>query len=93
MEQGAVRESSSPYNSYLPLVPKKYGTWRMVIDYCSLDSDTIPDRMPIPIFNEIKSYLNGDRVFLAFYLSSRYWQVPLPEESIEYTTFSTHIQH
>ena len=91
--QGIIKESLSPYNSPLLLVPKKDGKWRIVIDYRHLNKDTIPDRMPMPNFDEVLSRLNGAKIFSALDLLSGYHQVPLSEESKQCTAFSTHNQH
>ena len=91
--QGVIKESLSPYNSPLLLVPKKDGTWRFVIDYRRLNKDTISDRMPMPIFDEILSRLNGAKIFSALDLLSGYYQVPLSEDSKQCTAFSTYNQH
>ena len=61
--QGIIKESLSPYNSPLLIVPKKNGMWRIVIDYRRLNKDTIPDRMPTPNFDEVLSQLNGAKLF------------------------------
>ena len=68
--QGIIKELLSPYNSPLLLVPKKDGTWRIVIDYRRLNKDTIPDRMPMPNFDEVLSQLNGAKLFSALDLLS-----------------------
>ena len=91
--QGIIKESLFPYNSPLLLVPKKDGTWRIVIDYRCLNKDTIPDRMPMPNFDEVLSQLNDAKLFSALDLLSGYHQVPLSEDSKQCTAFSTHNQH
>ena len=91
--QGVIKESLSPYNSPLLLVPKKDGTWRFVVDYRRLSKDTVPDRMPMPIFDEVLSRLIGAKIFSALDLLSGYYQDPLSEESKQCTAFSTHDQH
>ena len=90
--EGIIKKSLSPCNLPLLLVPKKDGTWRIVIDYRYLNKDTIPDRMPMPNFDEVLSQLNGAKIFSALDLLSWYHQVPLSEESKECTAFSTHNQ-
>ena len=92
-EEGIVVPSKSPYNSPLLLVPKKDGTWRLVIDYRKLNSQTVPDRLPMPVINDVLAQLGGAKVFSSLDLLSGYWQVPLAEESKPLTAFSTHNEH
>ena len=92
-EQGVVSESKSPYNSPLLLVPKKDGSWRLVIDFRKLNSNTIPDRLPMPVLDEVLANLGGAKVFSSLDLLSGYWQVPLSESSKKLTAFSTHRDH
>ena len=56
-----IRESLSPYNSPLLLVPKKDGSWHLVIDYRKLNKQTVPDRLPMPHFEEALTQLSGLR--------------------------------
>ena len=91
--QGVVTDSKSPYNSPMLLVPKKDGTWRLVVDYRRLNSMTVPDRMPMPILDEVLCNLSGSSVFSSLDLLSGYWQMPLDEESKPLTAFSTHNEH
>ena len=90
---GVVRPSNSPYNSPLLLVPKKDGTWRMVIDYRKLNKQTVPDRFPMPVINDVLAQLGGAKIFSSLDLLSGYWQIPLDEESKPLTAFSTHLEH
>ena len=74
-EEGIMVPSKSPYNSPLLLVPKKDGTWRLVIDYRKLNSQTVPDRLPMPVINDVLAQLGGAKVFSSLDLLSGYWQV------------------
>ena len=90
---GVVVPSKSPYNSPLLLIPKKDGSWRLVIDYRKLNSSTVPDRMPMPVINDVLAQLGGAKVFSSLDLLSGYWQVPLDDSSKHLTAFSTHKEH
>ena len=88
-----IKESLSPYNSPLLLVPKKDGSWRLVIDYRQLNKQTVPDRLPMPHFEEALTQLSGAKIFSSLDLLSGYHQVPLAEGSKPLTAFSSHSRH
>ncbi|MCO5548285.1 hypothetical protein L7F22_001742 [Adiantum nelumboides] len=59
LEKGLVRPSSSPYCSPVLLVQKKDGTFRMCVDYRSLNKITIKNRFPIPRIDDILDKLQA----------------------------------
>lgn len=88
-----IEHSVSEYNSPVILVPKK-GTgsekrWRMCIDYRKLNKKLVPDRHPLPRIDDILDNLGRAKYFSVVDLFSGFHQVPLSEESRNYTTFST----
>ena len=47
LAQGFIRPSASPYGAPILFVPKKDGRWRMCIDYCALNKQTVKDQFPL----------------------------------------------
>lgn len=44
---------NSSYSSSVILVTKKDGSWRLCIDYRSLNAQTVKAKFPIPLINEL----------------------------------------
>lgn len=93
LDNDLIEHSVSEYNSPVILVPKK-GTgeenkWRLCIDYRNLNKHLIPDRHPLPRIDDILDNLGRAKYFSVIDLFSGFHQVPLSEESRNYTTFST----
>jgi hypothetical protein len=59
LEMAYIRPSPSPFASSVVMVKKKDGTWRMCIDYKSLNKKTIKNRYPIPRIYELIDELHG----------------------------------
>ncbi|XP_020294887.1 uncharacterized protein LOC109860298 [Pseudomyrmex gracilis] len=93
LEKRIIRESDSPYNSPLWVVPKKQDAsgktkWRLVIDYRKLNEKTIQDAYPLPNIDEILDQLGNARYFSAFDLASGFHQIGMNPKDISKTAFS-----
>ncbi|XP_055632438.1 uncharacterized protein LOC129772930 [Toxorhynchites rutilus septentrionalis] len=89
LEAGIIQETESPFYSRVVLVPKKNKQFRMAVDYRMLNAKTVKDRFPMPDIDTCFNKLAGAQVFISVDLYSGYYQIPLDEESQNYTAFST----
>jgi len=63
LKSGRIRSSKSPMASPVFFVKKKDGSLRFVQDYRKLNSITIHNRYPLPLFPDIMSRVNGAKYF------------------------------
>ncbi|KAK3236779.1 hypothetical protein CYMTET_53099 [Cymbomonas tetramitiformis] len=91
VEKGYIRPSSSPYAAPCLMVPKpgQPNTLRLVVDYRQLNSQTVRDRYPLPDIQLMFDEMQGATHFSSFDAVDGFWQVPMAEEDVEKTAFTT----
>ena len=70
------------------LVCKKDGSLQFCIDFWKLNSLTRKDSHPLPRIGETLNSLVGSAIYSTFDLTSGFWQVPMAEESKQFTAFT-----
>ena len=88
LDAGVIRPSNSPWCNAVVLVRKKDGSLRFCIDFRKLNSLTVKDSHPLPRICETLESLAGAAHFSMFNMKSGFWQVPMDEESKQYTAFT-----
>ena len=79
-----------PYSLPAMLVPTKNGKLCLVIDHRQLNKQTIKSCWPIPSKQEIFDTLEGSEYFTTIVMSLRFYQLPMVDESQDFTAFSAH---
>ncbi|GKF48197.1 hypothetical protein Tco_0141448, partial [Tanacetum coccineum] len=62
-DKGFIRPSSSPWRAPVLFVKKKYGSFRMCIDYQELNKLTVKNRYPLPRIDDLFDQLQGSSVY------------------------------
>ena len=88
LDTGVIQPSNSPWCNAVVLVRKKDGLLRFCIDFRKLNSLTVKDSHPLPRICETLESLAGAAHYSTFDMNSGFWQVPMDEESKQYTAFT-----
>ena len=88
LDAGMIRPSNSPWCNAVVLVKKKDGLLHFCIAFRKLNSLTVKDSHPLPHICETLESLAGAAHFSMFDKNSGFWQVPMEEESKQYTAFT-----
>src|SRR5213078_3904868 len=90
LENGIIRNSVSPYQAGVIMVPKKGSDeMRVCIDFRGLNAVTVSELYPLPRLDDILDSFCGSTIFSRLDLKSGYWQLPLDKSTIPLTAFST----
>jgi hypothetical protein len=79
LDQGVTRPSSSPCGSPIMMVPKKYGTWKMCVDYQALNKITVKNQYCLPRIDDLLDQLKNVVYFTKLDLHSGYHQIRVAE--------------
>ena len=63
LDIGYVRLNASPLGAPMMFVKKKYGTFRMCINYRQLNKMIIKNRYPLPRIDELFDQVEGATIF------------------------------
>ena len=85
--RGWIRPSTSEWATVALVVPKKDNTARVCIDYKDLNALTAQDGYPLPKIDELLQKMARSRWFSKVDLKSGFHQIPMEENSVQYTAF------
>ena len=88
LDAGVIRPSNSPWCNAVVLVRKKDGSLHFCINFRRLNSLTVKDSHPLPRICETLESLAGTAHYTTIDMNSGFWQVPMDDESKQYTAFT-----
>ncbi|KAM3362576.1 cysteine-rich receptor-like protein kinase 44 [Capsicum galapagoense] len=85
--------NESMYLVTIVLVGKKDGTWRLCVDYRDLNKQTVKNKFPIPVVEDLFDKLGGSVIFSNIDLRSGYHQLRMAIDDIPKIAFKTYSRH
>ena len=89
MNKGHIHPNSSPCGSQVILVPNKYETWRMCIDYQGLKYFLVKNIYPLLRIEKLIDGLKYAKFFTNSDLKSGYDQIPIESTDVWKMAFKT----
>ena len=89
MRRGCIRPSKSPWGAPLVFVRKKDGSVRCCQDNRALNAVTVKDAYPLPRTEDCINAVSGAKLFSTMDITSAYNQIPIREDDIPKTAFTT----
>ena len=87
---GFIREVKYPkWLANMVVVPKKWGKWRVCVDYTDLNKACPKDKFPLPRIDQIVDATVGHEILSLMDAFFRYHQIPMHSPDAEKTTFIT----
>ena len=93
LEKGWIEPSSLPYGSPILFVKKNDGALRMVVDYRTLNKQTVKNRYPLPRIDDLFDQLAGSTIFSSLDLAQGDHHIRKSEEDAPKTAFRTPFGH
>jgi len=91
LRKGYIRPSKSPQTSPVFFVGKKNGSKRMVMDYCSLNDQTVKNNYPLPLITDLIDNMGSKRVFTKMDLQWGFNNIRIKEGDEWKGVFTMHI--
>ena len=88
LDAGVIQPSKSPWCNAVVLLRKKDGSLCFCIDFQKLNSLAVKDSYPLPCICETLESLAGAAHYSTLDMNSGFWQVPMDEESKQYTALT-----
>jgi len=80
LRKGYIRLSKSPQTLLVFFVSKKDGSKRIVIDYCSLNKQTIKNNYPLSLITDLINNMGSKKVFTKIDLQWEFNNVRIKKE-------------
>ena len=86
-ECGVIERAASPYINPMVTVIKKDQSVRLCLDARRINAVTVPDHEGALPINEVLASCGNIKVMSSIDLTSSFWQIPLAEDSPDFTGF------
>lgn len=88
LKLGVIEPSKSAWSNPILLVKKKDKSYRFCVDFRKLNQVSEKDAYPLPYVSAILDRLRDARFITSLDVKSAYWQIPVEENSKQYTAFT-----